>query len=179
MKISISIALIAVAIPQAQAQPLAFEVASIKPSKPGGLGGGIRPLPGGQTYIAQNANVKLMMKLMFHLTDQQISGAPSWFETELYDVEAKAERPSSLEQLHQMFQNLLIERFKIQFHRETRELPAYVLTVDKSGSKMKVNTTPNDFRDMFLRAAGRGKMLAERESMSHFSCSCRCNWAAP
>jgi len=151
--------------------PLAFEVASVKLSKPGGRSGGIRPLPGGQTYIAQNAPVKLIMKLMFHLTDQQISGAPSWFDTEFYDVEAKAEHPSTLEQLHQMFQSLLIERFKIQFHRETRELPTYLLTVDKSGSKMKVNNSPNDFSDFPLRAAGRGKMLGERESMSHFAWS--------
>jgi uncharacterized protein (TIGR03435 family) len=39
-----------------------------------------------------------------------------------------------------MFQNMLADRFKLQFHRETRTLPVCVVTMDKSGSKMKVNS---------------------------------------
>jgi uncharacterized protein (TIGR03435 family) len=148
---------------------LEFEVASVKPAQPGGRGGGIRPLPGGQTYIAEQVPVKLMIKLMFHLTDHQINGGPSWLDTDLYDVEAKAAQPSTLDKLHQMFQTLLVDRFNLKFHRELKEIPAYELVVDKGGSKMKLNDTPNDFHDYSLRAAGRGKMVAERESMSHFS----------
>jgi uncharacterized protein (TIGR03435 family) len=67
-----------------------FEVAVVKPSQPGGRGGGIRAMPGGQTYNATNVPVKLMIKLMYHLNDRQISGGPSWLDTELYDVHAKA-----------------------------------------------------------------------------------------
>jgi len=64
------------------AQRREFEVASIKPSNPNADGGGIKPLPGGQSYIATNAPVKLMIKLMFHLNDRQISGGPGWIETD-------------------------------------------------------------------------------------------------
>ena len=35
-----------------------------------------------------------------------------------------------------MLQNLLTERFKLQFHHENKELPIYVLMVDKSGPKL-------------------------------------------
>jgi hypothetical protein len=55
---------------------LEFEVASIKPSNPNANGGGIKPLPGGQTYVATNVPVKLMIRLMFHLNNRQISGGP-------------------------------------------------------------------------------------------------------
>jgi uncharacterized protein (TIGR03435 family) len=39
-----------------------------------------------------------------------------------------------------MVQALLADRFQLKFHRETREIPVYVLTVAKSGHKMKVRT---------------------------------------
>lgn len=172
MKTSALVALASLWVPphaRGQAQsPLEFDVVSVKPGAPGGRGGGIRPLPGGQTYIAENVPVKLIIKLMFHLTDNQISGGPSWLDTDRYDIQAKAARPSTLDQLHQMFQRLLVERFNLRFHRETKEMATYELIVDKGGSKMKLNETPDDFRDFSLRAAGRGKMIAEREPMSHF-----------
>src|SRR5437899_7906756 len=76
---------------------LEFEVASIIPSKPEANGGGIKPLPGGQTYVATNVPVKIMIKLMFHLNDRQISGGPGWLETDPYDVEAKADGPHNID----------------------------------------------------------------------------------
>jgi uncharacterized protein (TIGR03435 family) len=147
---------------------LEFDVASIKPSKPGADGGGIKPLPGGQTYIARNVPVKLMIKLMFHLTDREISGGPAWLDTDLYDVEAKADRPRSLDELHVMFQNLLVDRFKLQFHKETRILPAYELVVDKSEAKLTENKSPEHF-DIPVRPTGFGKLEATHCSMSYFT----------
>ena len=147
---------------------LEFEVASIKPSKPGADGGGIKPLPGGQTYVATNVPVKLIIKLMFHLNDRQISGGPGWLETDLYDVEAKADGPHTIDELHVMFQNLLVDRFKLQFHKEMRTLPAYELVVDKSGAKLPENHSPEHF-DIPVRPTGFGKLEATHCSMSYFS----------
>jgi uncharacterized protein (TIGR03435 family) len=147
---------------------LEFEVASIKPSNPGDHGGGIKPLPGGQTYVAKNVPVKLMIKLMFHLNDRQISGGPGWLETDLYDVEAKADGPHTIDELHVMFQNLLIDRFKLQFHKEMRTPPAYELVVDKSGPKLTENHSAEHF-DIPVRGTGFGKLEATHCSMSYFS----------
>lgn len=147
---------------------LEFEVASIKPSNPDANGGGIKPLPGGQTYVAQSVPVKLMIRLMFHLNNRQISGGPGWLETDLYDVEAKADGPHTIDELHVMFQNLLIDRFKLQFHKEMRTLPAYELVVDKSGPKLTENHSPEHF-DIPVRGTGRGKLEATHCSMSYFS----------
>jgi len=146
---------------------LAFEVATVKPSPAGERGGGIRPLPGGQTYIANNVPLRVMIALMYHVTDSQISGGPDWINIERYNVEAKAEHPANLEQLHEMFQTLLTDRFKLRFHRETKELPAYVLTVDRSGAKLKLNESLEQFE---IPVKGPpGKMIGERVSMSHLS----------
>jgi uncharacterized protein (TIGR03435 family) len=135
---------------------LNFEVASVKAAntrpEPGEFGG-IRALPGGQTYVARFVPLKLMIELMYKITDSQIVGGPDWINTDRFDVRAKAEKPSTLDDLHIMFQNMLVERFKIQFHRETRTLPAFVLTVDKGGSKMTVNEEPEPFE---IPIQGRG-----------------------
>lgn len=138
------------------APPLAFEVTSIKPANtppPAGEFAGIRALPGGQTYVARFAPLKLMIKLMYKITDAQIVGAPDWVNTDRFDVQAKAEKPSSLDDLHIMFQTLMADRFKLQFHRETRTMPAFILTVDKGGSKMKVNEEPQPF-EIPIKGAG-------------------------
>ena len=39
-----------------------------------------------------------------------------------------------------MLQTLLSDRFQLQLHRETRELPVYELLIDKNGSKLKLAT---------------------------------------
>jgi len=124
---------------------LTFEVASIHLTKPGMTTGGIKALPGGHGYTAQNVPVKLMIGLMYKVPMRQIEGGPSWMETERYDIEARADGAYSLDDLHIMFQNLLADRFGLKFHKEAREGNVYALTVDSAGSKMKVNESIQDF----------------------------------
>jgi len=131
---------------QEQSMRLAFEVATIKPSEAGLLNGGIKPLPGGDGYMAQNVSVRLMISLMYQVPMRQITGGPGWLDTDHYDVEAKADHAYSKEELHAMFRSLLEDRFKLKLRKETREGPVYALTVDKSGSKMKVNEGPQDYQ---------------------------------
>jgi len=117
---------------------LKFEVASLKPSQPNEPGPyGIRPAPGGERYLASNVTLKLMIMVAYRVKDSQVAGGPAWMNTDRYDMNAKAERPSSVEDLHLMLQDLLAERFKLQFHRQTKELPIYALTVDKGGPKLQ------------------------------------------
>ena len=132
----------------AQEKPgrLTFEVQTVKPTKPDQRGGGIKALPGGQEYVADGAPVKLMIALMYKIPMRQITGGPEWMDTDRWDVRAKAERPSNLDDLHVMFQNLITDEFGMKFHKEVKEGPVYALTVDKSGLKMKVNEKPQDFQ---------------------------------
>jgi uncharacterized protein (TIGR03435 family) len=125
-------------------------------------------MPGGQGYIATNVPVKVMIELMYHLNDRQVSGGPGWLDTDLFDIEAKADAPHNVDDLHTMFQNLLVDRFNLKFHKETRTLPAYELVVDKSGPKLKENLNPETF-DIPIRGAGRGKIAATHCSMSYLA----------
>ena len=128
-------------------EQLNFEVATVKKSDPApaNQGGGIRPLAGGETYVATRVPLRLMIKLMYRLTDEQIVGGPDWMNTDLWDVRGKAEKPSTVDELHIMFQNLLVDRFKLKIKRETRTQSAFILSVDKSGSKMTPNPSPEPF----------------------------------
>jgi uncharacterized protein (TIGR03435 family) len=114
---------------------LTFEVASIKPSTPGEAYVGIHPTPGGQRYVAASSPLRDYLYVAYQVRPDQITGGPGWVETELYDMNAEADRPSSIEDLHIMLQNLLTERFKLRFHYESKQMPAYVLTIDKGGPK--------------------------------------------
>ncbi|HWD99945.1 MAG TPA: TIGR03435 family protein [Bryobacteraceae bacterium] len=134
-------------VPAAVSPSLKFEVASLKPSMGRGDIRGIRPAPGGERYLASNASLKLMLMVAYRLKADQIIGGPTWVDTASWDMTAKAERPSSADELHMMLQNLLKERFRLQFHHETKELPVYVLSIntsgDKSGPRMKAHQPQN------------------------------------
>jgi len=97
---------------------LRFEVASIKPSDGKGDLVGIRPAPGGQRYEAFACPVKLMIQVAYRMKAEQIVGGPPWLDTDCFDMQAKAEKPSSSDELHVMFMNLLADRLSLKFHRE-------------------------------------------------------------
>jgi uncharacterized protein (TIGR03435 family) len=138
-----------VALPLLHAQEksprLTFDVASIKLAKPGTTAGGIKAMPGGEEYIAQDAPVKLMIALMYKIPQRQITGGPDWLTTDLYEIDAKANHSYNIDDLHTMFQNLLADEFKLKFHKETKEGNVYALTIDKSGLKMKEHTGEQAF----------------------------------
>jgi uncharacterized protein (TIGR03435 family) len=77
MRFFAALALAALAFGQ-KPQRLTFEVSSIKPAKAGEMSGGIKAMPGGQTYQARNVPVKLIFSLMYKIPMRQISGGPAW-----------------------------------------------------------------------------------------------------
>ncbi len=135
--------LIALAVALLAQPALKFEVATIKPTDPGKENGMIRPAPGGERYLATNIPLRLYIIVAYRLKDSQVIGGPSWLDTERYDMNAKAEKPSSVEDLHLMLQDLLAERFKLKFHKESKELPMYALTVDQGSAKSGTKLQPH------------------------------------
>ena len=128
----------------AAAPRLTFDVISIHPSDPNTQNGGIKPIPGNHGYTAQNVPVRLMIALMYKIPVRQIEGGPDWVNTERFDIEARADGPHSVDDLHTMYQNLLADRFGLRFHHDIREGNIYALTIDPSGLKLKPNTSPED-----------------------------------
>jgi uncharacterized protein (TIGR03435 family) len=123
--------------------PLSFEVASIKPAET------LTPamILAGKLHVGMKvdeARVDIgymaladLLRIAFKLRPYQISG-PDWMKGgQRFDISAKLLEGSTKEQVPEMLQSLLAERFQLKFHRETRELPTYALVVAKGGHKLK------------------------------------------
>ena len=123
---------------------LAFEVATIKPSPPlssiaaqaasGKIDLGMRM--DASQFDMKFLSLANLIAMAYKLKPHQIAG-PDWIKTQLWEIHAKLPPGSNKDQIPEMMQSLLAERFKLTFHRETREQPVYALTVAKTGLKMK------------------------------------------
>lgn len=115
----------------------AFDVATIKASDPADQSH--RFEIHGQRILIENQTVKRMVEMAYGLHERQIVNAPSWTESERFDVQGlpDVEGQPNLVQFQEIVRTLLEQRFALKFHTEKREMPRYVLTVAKSGPKME------------------------------------------
>src|SRR5579864_7619303 len=131
----------------AQPQPLAFEVASVKPSKPEDRRMGMQFLPGGRLLVT-NIPLRAIIAVAYNVPFQssRLIGGPGWIGSERYEIEAKAEKdaiPRGLasearkQKMRLMLQALLADRFKLAIRRETKEMNVYAVVVAKDGPKLE------------------------------------------
>jgi uncharacterized protein (TIGR03435 family) len=120
----------------AQISAAEFEVASVKPSPSGGSVTMIGPAPGGERYEATRVTLKTMIQTAYRVRADQINGGPEWIGRDRFDIEAKAARASTAEELREMLKDLLKRRFQLQLRSETKVLPVYVLGVDSGTPKL-------------------------------------------
>ncbi len=122
---------------------LRFEVASLKPSDGTAQVSGIRPSPGGERYEARNCTIQLMIQVAYRVKAEQIVGGPAWLANDGFDMDAKAEKPSSSDELHVMLMNMLADRLGLKFHREKREMSIYALSAAGPATKLKAHEAAN------------------------------------
>jgi bla regulator protein BlaR1 len=125
----------------AQTPPPAFEVAAIKPSKPGSTGSSILWDMSGRLTV-ENASLKRLIWSAYDVRDFQIVGGPPWLDSGTFDIVAKPEGPTNQDQKRAMQQKLLADRFHLKLHRENREMPVYELLVAKPGFKLREAANP-------------------------------------
>src|SRR6185295_4279657 len=77
-----------------------------------------------------------LIPIAFRVKPFQVSG-PDWLNAQRFDILAKLPEGATKEQVPEMLQALLAERFQLKVHRENRELPVYGLMVAKGGHKLK------------------------------------------
>ncbi len=117
-------------------QPAAFEVASIKISTAeSGSSSGIKSDPG--RISARNVTLRGCVKSAYNIPEARVFGGPKWLDEERYDIDAKAAGPAGDSEMMVMLQQLLTERFRLAFHRESRPLNGYVLVTGKKGLMAK------------------------------------------
>ena len=124
--------------------PLVFDVASVKPSAgcPPACGL-IRPTLGSGGYHVEGAPLRLLMTVAYTVTDRQIAGGPSWLGTDRFDIEAKAGKQRTTDELHLMLQHLLEERFQLKIRHEERQQNVWNMVQAKEGAKLTAHD-PDD-----------------------------------
>src|SRR5579862_3561340 len=121
------------------AQKLRFEVASVRRDEPNEHGGRQSGGPGTQAperFIQTNAPLRYLLEIAFDVWPDQLSG-PAWIDNEKYTIVANVPPGTSREQFQLMFQNLLIERFKMTLRHARRDFVAYQMSVGKNGHKLR------------------------------------------
>jgi uncharacterized protein (TIGR03435 family) len=128
-KISVSLLLLANV---GFAQQLAFEVATIKPSAPldalalrsGNLHVGTK-IDAARIDIGTASLLRLIC-MAYRTPPWQIRG-PDWMKTTNFDIQAKIPDGAMADQVPEMLQALLEERFGLKMHRDSKEEPVYAL----------------------------------------------------
>jgi uncharacterized protein (TIGR03435 family) len=135
--------LCAAAFAQDQTGP-AFEVASIKPHVTGVAGRtGIQEDPG--QIVIENLSLRALVSMGFGLKGTQQLVAPGWLNDVTFDIVAKPPVGYKHDQLRDLVRNLLVSRFQLATHTETRPISAFSLVVAKSGSKLQESPGPRTY----------------------------------
>jgi uncharacterized protein (TIGR03435 family) len=152
---------VAHATPQSPATPeKRFDVASVKPApSPSELSDqrvaaatsgsapavslypGIRTLPGGR-LMAASVNLRELIVRAFEVKDFQVDGGPKWLTTDYFGINATAGADATPAEINAMLKALLVERFALRTHTDTRQAPVYSLTVARSDRRLEAGLKP-------------------------------------
>ncbi len=151
----------------ANANP-AFEVATIKPSRPDQPGMGFRVQ--GRRFSTINTTVGDLIAFAYGVQSRQITEGPAWLTSDKFDLSAQpdGEGQPNDSQWKLMVQKLLADRFKLSFHRDKKELSVYALSVAKGGHKLTPSAgDPNGLPG--LGFGGLGRFMARNATMADFA----------
>jgi uncharacterized protein (TIGR03435 family) len=145
-----------------QAQPQEapqFEVVSIKRSAHGARGPTFyNPTPA--RFELSSITAKSLIGYAYDVREFQVSGGPSWLDSDEYDIVAKPQGDIRGERILAMTRNLLRDRFQLNLHRESKELSVLELVTAKGGAKLN----PSVAEGLEVRG-GEGRFMARKITM--------------
>jgi uncharacterized protein (TIGR03435 family) len=132
------------AFQRAAGDRLAYDVASVKASRPDSphesnfpLNAGAMYTPNGGRFYATNFPLVTYIIFAYDLLGNQIQALapqlPRWATTDGFDIEARAAGNPTKDQMRLMMRSLLADRFKFAIHTEAREVPVLAFTLAKPG----------------------------------------------
>jgi len=123
-----------------------FEVATIKLTPADWVRGRFIRMQTAHQLQVKNHSLRLLIAAAYNLSLRAVIGGPAWVDSEHYDIlgETPCEVRPNLDQQMAMLRRLMVERYKLTFHRQQKELSIYVLMVAKGGSKLKASAISAD-----------------------------------
>ena len=152
----------------AQSATLEFDVATIKASNPNLPG--MQFMAKGYEFLTLNTTLNDLITYAYGVHIRQLADGPAWMATEKFDLDGKAAGAAypTDAQWKLMIQKLLQDRFALAYHRESRELSVYALSVAKGGPILKKSDAdPNSLPGMGFR--GFGNMPVRNATMADFA----------
>lgn len=117
-----------------------FEVASVKKATRNESRSSIGQ--GGRATLT--LPLRSLILMAWNAKDFQIIGGPKWITSDRFTITAKAETDVPRDQLYLMLRALIIERFQLKAHVESRQMNTYVLTRPSPDSPLGAGLTPVD-----------------------------------
>jgi uncharacterized protein (TIGR03435 family) len=119
---------------------MAFDVASVKPSKSDDppdssfpLGPGDGYVPTGGLFTASNQPLIAYIGFAYKLRASDLPGLQAWVYNDRFDIQARTQGNPTKDQLRLMMQSLLADRFKLAVHTATKQGPVFALVLLKPG----------------------------------------------
>jgi uncharacterized protein (TIGR03435 family) len=152
--------------PLAAAPSATFDVASIRLSGPDERGSGLRTYPGARV-VGNNMTVRYLIAEAYHVDESQIVGGPAWIDNERFHIEAKP--PDNVaahftaphdpltappDEIRQMLQNLLAERFQLKVDIKQDNGRIYELV--RNGRPLNLNPPKDKTSFPYAGAIARG-----------------------
>ncbi|HWC98056.1 MAG TPA: TIGR03435 family protein [Candidatus Sulfopaludibacter sp.] len=111
-----------------------FDVVSIKPNKSESGNSSSNTHFG--IFTGTNVSLKSLIMRAYGLAAYQISG-PEWLSSEKFDISAKPPAGAKEQDFPLMLRSMLLERFKLASHKDTKVFPVYGLVIAKGGPKFQ------------------------------------------
>jgi uncharacterized protein (TIGR03435 family) len=142
VRLGLLLALIAVAGFPLSSQALRFDVASIRSSANRVPVADYVFLPGGQ-FRAANATVEELILAAYDIARFRVAGGPAWIRTSQYDVQTRAGADITMEQSRAMLRTLLEDRFRLRARIVSRDVPIYVLALNRRDGRTGPRLRPS------------------------------------
>lgn len=126
-----------------------YDVSTVRPNNSGSTD--IHINVDGAAFEMGNTTIRRLLQLAYDIRPDLISGLPPWAESDRFDIKAKVldadpETLKSLtnDQIRVMARRLIMDRFHLETHTDTKILPVYDLVVAKTGVRFKPSLTSGD-----------------------------------
>ena len=136
---------------QSSAPVARLQFAAILPSDSRSQGHRVRVT--GNQLETTNTSLADLLCFAYGLHDTQILAAPDWIRSVKYDVTLQADATGPTNEVFwtSILQKYLNENFRLAFHRDTRDLPLYVLTIGQSTPRIKASRpTPQQLPELSI-----------------------------
>jgi uncharacterized protein (TIGR03435 family) len=143
-------------------------VATIKPASQIG-NEGLLISSGGHHLQSFSSPIADVMTFCYDVHRRQIVDGPAWLRTDRFDIDAQLDGDNRRSRIEWQgtVREILADRFKLTFHRETRELSVYSLSPGKTAAKLSVKGDPAG--NATFGFPGLGNLVMNNASITYFA----------